>query len=69
MVPMNVELAPRVVAAAGAQKALQADAPFVAKTMELEEVSRAPVDRKIYIPVPFRVMVAPPSIDAAPLIQ
>lgn len=47
IVPINVELAPMVVAAAGAHNAVQADAPLVATTLELADVFNAPVDLKI----------------------
>jgi hypothetical protein len=45
-VPIKVEFAQRVVAALGAQKTLQAEAPPMRVTVEFATVLNAPVDLK-----------------------
>jgi uncharacterized membrane protein len=67
-VPMNVVLAPSVVAAVGAQKTLQADAPSISETTELATVVRAPFTMKTYAPLPESV-IPPVPMEAAPVMQ
>lgn len=68
IVPLKVELAPRVVAAVGVQNTSQDDAPPGNVTAELATVVNAPLILKIYVPAPFKEIPAVP-IDAAPVVQ
>ncbi len=68
IVPLNVELAPRVVAAVGVQNTSQDDAPPGNVTTELATVVSAPLTLKIYVPAPLREIPAVP-MEAAPCIQ
>ena len=63
LVPTKVEFAPRVVAAVGAQKTSQDEAPL-SVTTELASVVRAPSILKIYVPLPERV-IPPAPMEAA----
>ncbi len=67
-VPTNVELAPSVVAAMGAQNTLQGDALPDVLTEELATVVRAPCTLKMNVPLPERVIPAAPmeaALEAA----
>lgn len=68
MVPLIVELAPRVVAEVGVQKTSQDDDPPDNVTTELATVVSAPLILNIYVPAPPREIPAVP-IDAAPDVQ
>lgn len=65
LIPINVELAPRVVAAVGVQNTLQDDAPLDKVTFEFATEVSAPFILKMYVPPPFKV-TPPVPIDAAP---
>ena len=67
-VPWNAELAPSVVAAPGVQKTAQDDVPRPNLTAELATVVRAPVIRKMYVPLLLRV-IPPVPTEAAPVMQ
>lgn len=67
-VPLNVELAPRVVAWDGVQNTSHAEAPLDKVTTELETVVRAPVILKRYVPLPESV-IPPEPIEVAAVIQ
>jgi len=68
-VPINLEFAPSVVAPLGVHQTLQGDAPFDSVTIEFAVVERAPIILKTNVPRPLRVIVPPPPIFAAPVIQ
>lgn len=68
IVPMNVELAPSVVAAVGAQKTSQDDAPLVSVMPEFATDVSAPLTLKMYVPLPLKV-IPPVPMDAAPEVQ
>ncbi len=70
-VPLNLALAASVVAPVGVQKTSLADAPLANATLTtdapLSTVLSAPVDLKMYLPVPLRVIPVP--VVAAPVMQ
>lgn len=68
MVPINVVLALRVVAAVGVQNTLQDDAPSANLTTEPAAEVSAPTALKIYVPAPLRVIPAVPIL-IAPVLQ
>jgi len=68
-VPMKVEFAPSVVAPPGVHQTSHSDAPLLNATIELADVVSAPVILKMYVPLPLRVIVPPPPMEAAPSMQ
>ena len=64
-VPINALFAPKVVGAVGTQNTFDADAPPLSATIELAEVSRVELVRKIYRPGPFIVKVPVIVIEPA----
>jgi len=68
LTPLNVELAPSVVAEVGVQNTSQDDAPPDNVTTEFATVVSAPLTLKMYVPAPLRVIPAAP-MDAAPDVQ
>ena len=59
-VPRKVDGDPSVVAAVGVHQTSHADAPLANLTAELATDVRAPFTRKMYVPLPVRVMPAVP---------
>ena len=65
MVPTNALFAPKVVGAVGTQKTFAADAPPIKATMELAELFKVELVRKIYKPGPLILKVPVIVIEPA----